>query len=378
MKKFYFFSCILAAVLSFFLLDFEVLHGYESFSLDDAKCVNANLTDTLIEKYGFIIIEWDFEDTKASDPYKVSLYLSGTSENRTFVCNMDDGTIYAMRNKSFYVLTPFADKDAQGKDITSYKAKTSKLTETQYSNLIKVNNLNNPLLTLAEDGITHSSFIKDDYYNLVTDYPVPSGLVNITLDGVKPETDRDFSATLVPDSGYYLPDKLSIYCTYKDSDGNYQKRSITDTNEITLGTLLRSRIFKEKYYTETGYSYDNLTGKITIAGEQINGEIEIRAAANPFFKFVGKYYGFTNGHIRKSYIIDEQTNEIETLTIKYYEPTDKGTEKNKCKIGNAYVINDTYFIFNDEFKEGFPELFEALNSEMRLYEKSENTFDYNH
>lgn len=266
-----------------------MLHGYESFSLDDAKCVNANSTDTLIEKYGFIIIEWDFEDTKASDPYKVSLYLSGTSENRTFVCNMDDGTIYAMRNKSFYVLTPFADKDAQGKDITSYKAKTSKLTETQYSNLIKVNNLNNPLLTLAEDGITHSSFIKDDYYNLVTDYPVPSGLVNITLDGVKPETDRDFSATLVPDSGYYLPDKLSIYCTYKDSDGNYQKRSITDTNEITLGTLLRSRIFKEKYYTETGYSYDNLTGKITIAGEQINGEIEIRAAANPFFKFVGKY-----------------------------------------------------------------------------------------
>lgn len=42
------------------------------------------------------------------------------------------------------------------------------------------------------------------------------------------------------------------------------------------------------------------------------------------------------------------------------------------------MINDTYFIFNDEFKEGFPELFEALNSEMRLYEKSENTFDYNH
>lgn len=377
MKKFYAFSCVLAAALSFFLLDFEVLHGYENFSIDEAKCVNANSTDNLIKKYGFIILEWEYEDTKASDSYKVSLYLSGTAENLTFVCNMSDGTIYAMKDKILSVLIPYTEKDAKGNYITSFKEKTSVLSYEEYRNFIEVNSLNNPLISLEEDGITHSTYIKDDYHKLVTDYPIPSGLVNITQNGAKPEADTDFSATLVPDSGYCLPDKLSIICTYKDSRGNTKKRSITDADEITLLTLLKSRIFNEKYYTETGYSYDNQTGRITISGEQVNGEIEIRAAANPFFKFTSRYYGFTNGYIRKSYIIDEETNEIKTATIKYYELTDKGTEKNKCKIGSAYVINDTYFIFKDEFKNSLPELYKTLNSEMRSYRKAENTFDYN-
>ncbi len=377
MKKFYIFSCILAAVLSVFLLDFEAFRVKKEFSLDVDKCVNANSTDSLIKKYGFIILEWEFEDTKASDSYKVSLYLSGSAENRTFVCNMNDGTIYALKDKTLRVLTQYSGKNAQGEDIASFKAKTTVFTDEEYKKFIEVNSLNNPLITFGEDGITYCPIIKDDYHNLVTDYPIPSGLINITLNGAKPEIGKNFSATLVPDSGYCLPDKLSILCNYEDSEGKIKKRSITSADEITLSTLIRSWLFKEKYYSETGYTYDNQTGKVTIDGEQIDGEIYIRAAANPFFKFMSRYYGFTGGHIRKSYIIDEETNEIQTLTIKYYELSDKGTEKNKSKIGNAYVINDTYFIFRDEFKENFPELYETLNSEMRLYRKEENTFDYN-
>lgn len=376
MKKFYVFSCVLAAVLSFFLLDFEALRGKEYIDLDAAECVNVNSTDNLIKKYGFIILEWEYEDTNTSDSYKASLYLSGPADNRTFVCNMNDGSIYALKDKTLRVLTRHTGKDAQGNDIDSFTSKTTILTDEDYRNFIEVNSLNNPLITLEEDGITHRAFLKEDYHNLVTDYPIPCGRVNIKLNGAKPEIGKDLNAILTPDSGYFLPDKLLIFCNYKDSNGKIKNRSITGAHEITFGALIKSWIFKENYYSENGYTYDNLTGEITIDGEQINGEIDIRASANPFLKFTCRYYGFTNGHIRKSYIIDDETNEIKTVTIKYYERTDNGTEKNKCKIGNAYVINDTYFIFKDEFKEHFPELFESLDSEMRTYKKAENTFNY--
>lgn len=378
MKKFFVFSCILAVVLSVFLLNFEALRGYENVRLDTAECVEANASDALIRKYGFIMLEWEFEKTETSDPYRVSLYLAGTAENRTFVCNMDDGAVYALKDKILCVLTPAGETDADGENAQAMKAETIELSQAQYDAFMEVNRLHNPLLAPGECAKDSSAFIKDHGVNLVTDYPAGSGLVNISLDGLPPEAGRDFSATLVPDSGYYLPDRISILCHYTDSKGRAKTRSITSADEITMGTLLKSCLFKEKYYSETGYSYDRASGKVTVSGSQINGEIEIRAAANPFFRFMGSSYGFTGGHIRKSYIIDEETLEIVTFTIKYYERNEKGAEKNKGKIGNAYVVNDTYFVFKDAFKENFPQLYETLNRDMRSYQKAENTFDYNH